>query len=163
MKRMRTLAVAMVTAIMIPSGIWAIGASASAAAHGRTIRVDAEASQENFVDVDPVGPSLGDQLVVHDDWKNGDGEAVGHDGLVCTVTSIDPDGSVEFECLLTGHLQAGDLTAQGAFSGPATEPPLPTATLAVTGGTGRFAEAAGTVTVQEVSEEETHLTFHLSP
>jgi hypothetical protein len=163
MKSKHVLVAAMVvTGAMAGTGIWAGGAFASAPARGGTIRIDAVASQENFVDVDPLGPSLGDVLVLHDDWMNDVGDPVGYDGIVCTTTFIDTNGDNTFECRLTGHLDAGDLTAQGFFTEPATEPPLPSGVLAVTGGTARYAEAAGTVTVQEISEEETHLTFHLA-
>ncbi len=164
MKRKHVLVMAamVTTAALAVSGIGAGGAAASAPARGRTIRIDAVATQENFVDVDPAGPSLGDVLIVHDDWKNTDGQVVGYDGIVCTTTFIDTNGDTMFECLLTGHLDEGDLTAQGLFTEPATEPPLASAVLAVTGGTGRFGEAEGTVTVQEISEEETYLTFRLA-
>ena len=164
MKRKHAAVVAamVMTVAMAGTGIWAGGASASAPARGGTIRIDAVATQENFVDVDPSGPSLGDALVIHDDWKDAAGAIVGYDGIACTTTFIEANGDITFECLLTGHLDSGDLTAQGFFTEPATEPPLPSGALAVTGGTGRYAEAAGTLTVQEVSEEETHLTFHLA-
>ena len=85
-----------------------------------------------------------------------------------------------------GRAQLSELATILAAQVPATQPP-PTAgivkkgkvpvsidvlktklpkrskILAVTGGTGRYSEAAGNVLVQEISEEETNLTFHLAP
>jgi hypothetical protein len=159
MKRIGAAVAGMVAVAAAIGGMWVRGASASP--KGQTIRIDAVVAAENFVDVEPVGPSLGDTLIVHDDWKDMDGTVVGDDGLVCTVTFIDPDGSTTFQCVLTGHLESGDLTAQGLFTEPAAEPPPASAVLAVTGGTGAFAGATGTVKVQEISEEETHFTFRL--
>jgi allene oxide cyclase-like protein len=148
------------TAVAVAIG--AVGAGGAAGAAGdRIIRIDSVVTQANFVDVSPEGPSLGDELVVHDDWKDLNGQVVGHDGITCTVTSLDPNGDTEFLCLLTGHLEQGDLSAQGLFTEPPTEPPPARAVLGVTGGTGIYANAAGSLVFQEVSEEESHLTFHL--
>jgi hypothetical protein len=159
MKRIGAAVAGLVAVAAAIGGMWVGGASASS--RGQTIRIDAVVAAENFVDVEPVGPSLGDTLIIHDDWKDLDGNVVGSDGIVCTATFIDPDGNLTFECLLTGHLAAGDLTAQGLFTEPAVEPPPATAVLAITGGTGIYAQATGSVKVQEVSEEETHFTFRL--
>jgi hypothetical protein len=160
-KLLVVLGIALATVFVLGGG-WAGGASATAPAGDRTIRIDAVVTQENFVDVAPTGPSLGDLLIIRDDWKNIGGDIVGYDGITCTVTSLEPNGDTRFECLLTGHLDAGDLTAQGFFTEPAVEPPLPSGVLAVTGGTGIYAEAAGSVVLQEVSEEETYITFHVT-
>lgn len=66
-------------AAMAVSATWVGGASATAS--GRTIRIDSVVTQENFIDVAPTGLSLGDELVVHDQWKNVKGQVVGHDGI----------------------------------------------------------------------------------
>lgn len=71
------------------------------------------------------------------------------------------NGDTEFLCQIAGHLDIGDITVQGFFTEPAVEPPLPTGILAVTGGTGTYAPAAGYMVLEEVSEEESHLAFHL--
>jgi hypothetical protein len=162
---MKGRSVAVTAALMlfgVAAGVTWVGGASAAASRSRVIRIDAVASQENFVDVDPVGPSLGDTLIVHDDWKNANGRVVGFDGVVCTAAFIDREGNTQYHCQLTGHLGAGLLTAQGFFTEPAVEPPGGAGVLAVTGGTGGFVGAAGTVKVEERSEEETQYTFVLT-
>src|SRR5712691_12362948 len=91
--------VAMATTLVLGGG-WTTGAAATAPATDQTIRIDAVATQENFVDVAPSGPSLGDLLLVRDAWKNLSGDVVGYDGITCTVTSLEPNGDTRLECLM---------------------------------------------------------------
>ena len=145
-------------AAALVGSVWA--GWAGAAPSGRTIEIHAATAEENFMDVDPAGFSLGDTVVIHDHLTNAGGKPAGHDGVVCTVT-LATSRSAQFQCLVTAHLKGGDLTAQGLFTEPFRTPHHPTFLIAVTGGTGAYAGAAGYVSVHEVSEEETDYTFHL--
>ena len=153
-------AVAAVAALAI-GAVTAGGAFALTSA--RTIRINARTAQHNFVDVAPPDISLGDQLIVREDLRNASGQNIGHDGVTCTVTGIQSDNDLEFECLLTAHLKDGDLTVQGFFVEPAEEDAsrMGSGVLAVTGGTGVYANVGGTMDFAEVSEEEGMYTFHL--
>jgi hypothetical protein len=155
-------AAAAVAALVVGSA-WAGGASATTAARapGGTIAIHAVTAQENFVDADPAGFGLGDLVALHEHLTNAGGKPAGHDGVACTVTLVASDHA-QLECLATLHLKGGDLTVQGLFTEPFREPHHPTAVMAVTGGTGTYAGATGTVAVHEVSEEETDYTFHLA-
>ena len=156
------MAVAAAAALVI--GVLTAG-GASALSSARTIKVDARVVGETFLDAAPAGPSIGDVSVIHDQWRNAQGAAIGHDGIQCTVNEVRSNGDLEFNCLLTGHLNKNSLiTAQGFFVEPAVEPPpAPPVRLAITGGTGDFTNVGGYVIFTEVSHEESLLEFHLLP
>jgi hypothetical protein len=94
----------------------------------------------------------GDELIVNDQvttaHKAGGGyPIVGHDAGVCTLTRI-PQPYAEqtlANCAVTAVLPGGSLTVQGVLAFQAQQPQP--AVLAVTGGTGRFTGADGTVIV----------------
>jgi hypothetical protein len=161
MKRRLGLAVAVAAVAMVAVSAMLLEGGAAMASPARAIALDATVGQQNYADVAPPGPSVGDVVVVRDHLKNTGGKPSGHDGLQCTVTYV-TSTSLELQCFLTVHLKGGDLTAQGLLSEPVREPHHPTSLLAVTGGTGIFAGAGGWVRLHEVSEEETTYIFHLA-
>jgi hypothetical protein len=94
------------------------------------------------LDLGQPGPSAGDTQVFLDDVQR-DGRTVGTSAGSCTLTTIS-DTRLAGACTATLILPEGSLTTQGAFDeDPATGPAG--YTWAVTGGTGRYAEAAGEV------------------
>ncbi len=94
------------------------------------------------LDLGQPGPSAGDTQVFLDDVQR-DGRTVGTSAGSCTLTTIS-DTRLAGACTATLILSEGSLTTQGAFDeDPATGPAG--YTWAVTGGTGRYAEAAGEV------------------
>ncbi|MGE7437361.1 allene oxide cyclase barrel-like domain-containing protein [Kitasatospora sp. NPDC001175] len=102
------------------------------------------------------GLSLGDRQVGNDElFQNGN--RVGSDGFVCTVTSLSPD---ERECEITLHLPKGDIAIQGLA--PVIQSFPTDFTLAITGGTGVYKNARGFVTGTNVNATETDLTLHLT-
>jgi hypothetical protein len=101
--------------------------------------------------------SQGDELIINDQLTtthqvNGGYPIVGHDAGVCTLTRI-PQHQIPqkhanqtlADCVVTAVWATGSLTVQGvvAFKSQQPEPAL----FAVTGGTGRFDGAAGTLAV----------------
>lgn len=106
------------------------------------------------------GPSApGDVQVVNDQLtttrqSNGNYPIVGRDSGVCVVTraASQPPGKLLENCVVTAVVPGGSLTLQGivSFSGRTPDP----ATLAVTGGTGRFAAAAGTAGVSFTADHK---------
>jgi Dirigent-like protein len=94
----------------------------------------------------------GDELIINDQLTatrkvNGGYPIVGHDAGVCTLTRIPAlraDQTLT-NCVVTAVVRNGSLTIQGivGFRSRLPEP----AVLAVTGGTGSFDGAAGTVSV----------------
>jgi hypothetical protein len=121
-----------------------------------------------FIPVPGTSPSnfaQGDELIINDQLTLtkvvGKGfPIVGHDSGVCTLTRLpERDARQTFaSCVVTAAVRGGSLTVQGIlrFRG---QQPLP-ATLAVTGGTGRYTGAAGTVHVGFARDHKV-LTFRL--
>jgi type II secretory pathway pseudopilin PulG len=108
-----------------------------------TFRVDAVTTEQNFVDVGATGNSLGDQIVFTTRLLKGDTE-VGHQGGVCTVTSVARN---EAQCVATYSLRGGQVTGQALVN---LGNPAPY-TVPITGGSGKYQGAEGEVRVQPVS------------
>jgi hypothetical protein len=107
----------------------------------------------HLIDVGGDGaPSLGDYVVFHDVLLV-DGEEVGDEGGTCPLVDLE-QGLIH--CTGTIRLPGGQITFQGLTT---TEP---TKQVAITGGTGRYREAGGTVQIKEVSGEELRLTFRIT-
>ncbi len=108
-----------------------------------------------FIPVPGTSPKVfaqGDELIINDQLttahKVGSGyPIVGHDAGVCTLTRIpEPHADQTLaNCVVTAVWRGGSLTVQGVIAFQSKQPQP--AVLAVTGGTGRFDGAAGTVGV----------------
>lgn len=109
-------------------------------------------TEESFVDVGDQGFSLGDEFVFASrlTWR---GQTVGHTGVVCTITSVQRQ---ESQCLGTARLQHGQIAIQGLVAG---EPE--TFNFPITGGTGAYEGAEGTLYVRELAGGKERLTFAL--
>jgi hypothetical protein len=99
----------------------------------------------------------GDELIINDQLTTthkvkGGYPILGRDAGVCTLTRI-PEKFAEqtlANCVVTASVRGGSLTVQGVVRFKSQQPQP--AVLAVTGGTGRFDGAAGTVTVSFTKE-----------
>ena len=86
------------------------------------------------------------------DLVDREGEKIGHDGGVCTITSVK---GMEVQCLVTVYLSDGQITLQGlATEGEAF-------VFAVTGGTGQYQGASGEARVVNRSETVARVTINL--
>ena len=127
-------------------------ASAVAKGHGRTVTIQATSriDQVHLVDNAPTGDSPGDVLVFTEKLFNARGKQIGSDAASCVrlfdVTSL---------CTGTYKLPGGRLMVQLLQPGPTG-----TYDQAITGGTGRFAGARGTVTVAQSASGD-HFTFRI--
>lgn len=120
----------------------------------------AVSNQFENIDVGTEGESLGDYFVFSDDLYR-QGRLVGTLEGQCTVTRIDEEaGAFHQQCLVTALLPEGQLTVQGAIVFEA-ESDVDRFTLAITGGTGRYDDAAGQVHVRFVSDTETRIRVDL--
>lgn len=117
-----------------------------------TIRVLSTNTEEDFVDVGAAGDSLGDAFIFTSNLTR-HGKAYGHTGVVCTLTSV---ARGEVQCVGTARLPGGQITIQGLLAGEPTVFAFP-----ITGGTGQFEGAEGTLVVKELSDTQEVLTFHL--
>jgi hypothetical protein len=118
-----------------------------------TFRVDAVTTEQNFLDLGAQRSSLGDQIVFTTQLLKS-GTEVGHQGGVCTVTSVERQ---EAQCIATYSLRGGQITGQALINLGSQAPYA----VAITGGSGRYQGVEGEVRVQPVSETRGILTFHL--
>jgi hypothetical protein len=132
----------------------------SAARAAKTLRyyafdINNGATDPGFIPAPGTNPkvfSQGDELIINDQLTTthraqGGYPIVGHDAGVCTLTRI-PEKFAEqtlANCVVTAVWKNGSLTVQGVVRFKSQQPQP--AVLAVTGGTGRFDRAAGTVAV----------------
>lgn len=100
--------------------------------------------EEELLDPGAEGPTLGDEFVFSAKLLRG-GEQVGHNGVVCTVTSVERE---ELECLATAWFENGQITAQGLVSGEETF------SVPITGGSGKYNGGDGEVNVRSVSRRK---------
>ena len=123
------------------------------------IRVTAIFVEESVSDLGESGDSLGDQLAFTQDLFRR-GEKVGIAGVVCTLMRLEPMAAT-LHCVGTTQLPKGQITIQGLATFTGDEEGEPTQHFAITGGTGRYKAAHGVLTVVDVSETETQLTFKI--
>ena len=150
-----------VTGSLAAIAVFAVSSAAPATGHGGghggdRIRVLSTNTEESFVDVGEPDFSLGDAFIFTSDLTK-HGNPVGHTGVVCTVTSTARE---ESQCLGTARLRRGQITIQGLVAG---EPDV--FEFAITGGTGDYEGAEGTLVVKEIpgtDPTQEVLTFHLS-
>ena len=116
----------------------------------RTFRLEALTTEQEVE-----GTGLGDQIVFTTQLLKGDTE-VGHQGGVCTVTSVQRN---EAQCLATYALRGGQITGQALII---LGDPAPYA-VAITGGSGKYKGVEGEIRVDPASATQPRgiLTFHL--
>ena len=132
---------------------------------GHTFTVYAPTAQDRiaFLPVVTGKFSLGDRVVFSDDlFTAKGGKSLGIDGGVCTVVRITDaaNGSGVLACEITFDLPDGQIATQelhtltnGNLTG--TQPG------AITGGTGKYRDAKGQVSVEFLSTTEANVTFFL--
>ena len=129
------------------------GAVASHAAHGDTrttlsFTVAPPAPRDQHqVDVPPRGLSLGDQVVGAVSLRT-HGELFGRALVVCTINDASFQGQ---QCAITLVLRNGQITVHGGGLDrtlPHAPPPGGADVFAVTGGTGSYTGATGTLTIR---------------
>jgi hypothetical protein len=149
------LAVAAIVTVSALAGIYAQSAGASAsdtAPRASTMTLLQKDGHLTFVDVGPQGgemkpPSQGDQYVLNNRLLDGTRERVGRTHIVCTTTV--PGRKAIAVCDHVFTLPDGTLTAQSIA--PLSKP---RETMALTGGTGRYAGSRGTISWDGTSSGE---------
>ena len=120
---------------------------------GKTIRVVERATTDASVDLAPKGDSIGDLLAFGNElFDRGNQIKVGTDQGSCVRTVP----GKAYECTWTNSLAKGQITVQGPFLDAGDS------VLAITGGTGAYRKARGTMDLHARSATEFEFTFHLS-
>jgi allene oxide cyclase-like protein len=128
-----------VGAIAFPLGVLAGGIVTHSARADETITVVEHATTDTTIDLGAKGDSVGDTLVFANDvYDAQDANKVGTDQGSCTRTVV----GKAWECTWTVFLPDGQIVVEGPFydSGDTT--------LAITGGTGKYAGATGSMTLK---------------
>ena len=126
-------ALAMLAVVAVSS---ALATPAHHGNHGLTIRVVERATSDTVVDNAPTGDSVGDTLAFGNAiYDASNTTAVGSDGGQCVRTVA----GVSWECMWTISLKNGQITVEGPFLDAGDS------TLAITGGTGAYRKASGTM------------------
>jgi hypothetical protein len=117
-----------------------------------TLHLRSQVQHATYVDNPPPGPSAGDDLVFTERLLNLTGHTVGSDAASCIVL-------FDKRSLCTGAyiLHSGQIMVQLVQPGPTG-----TYTQAITGGTGAYARATGTVTAAQSPSAGDRFTFHVT-
>ncbi|MER7765668.1 hypothetical protein [Kitasatospora sp. NPDC096140] len=135
----RLLAATLATAAIAVAAGGTADADTPRRSHVEVLELKIHNEQYQAVDLAPAGPSLGD-LDVYSGTALKDGRSVGRGGGSCQVIQADDTG-VTAQCLLTMEVEGGSLTMQSLWTKGSTAP----LDMAVTGGTGTYAGARGTI------------------
>ena len=140
-------------AVIAALGAVAVTTAASGRPSPATITLHARSQLEhvNFVDNSPKGTSAGDVLVFTERLVDAAGRQIGSDAATCT-TLFDARSL----CTGTYILRGGQIMVQLVQPGPTG-----VYTQAITGGTGRFARATGTVIVDQHPGQGDRFTFRI--
>jgi hypothetical protein len=126
------------------------GGFAGAQTPPKTLKVEALEQGCGGVDVGRKGDSLGDLTFCRAKVR---GDAAGRANWDCTYLGTEPRGE---DCTAHAELAGGTLQMAGRLSHTS-----PSSTWAVTGGTGAYAGARGSVEVRQLSATRTAVTFTL--
>jgi hypothetical protein len=149
MNRRRIVAVGALVALALVIG--ATGAVATTAPGVRHMTVVERATTDAVIDLGASGDSIGDLLAFGNDVYNAKNTVkVGRDEGSCIRTNP----GLAWECSLTVILSWGNLTVQGPFYDD-----LRDAKWSLTGGTGRFRNSRGEMTLHSRNEAGTEFDF----
>jgi allene oxide cyclase len=154
----RTLFGAALAALVMLAAVAVSSALATPAHHGGgrglTIHVVERATSDTLIDNAPTGDSVGDTLAFGNAiYDSSNTTTVGSDGGQCVRTVP----GVSWECAWTTSLKDGQITVEGPFLDAGDS------TLAITGGTGAFRSATGTMDLHARDAQGTayDFTFHV--
>lgn len=134
--------------------------SAHAESKGRVITLTGRLAQQSRFPVNPGGsPAQGDRTVFRSVLYDQKGKQVGETGGTCTTTRVE-DGGAE-ECVVTYTLPDGRLSVQGMLFGILVPGPPPSFDNAITGGTGKYERARGSVHADTIAPGKRRFTIHL--
>src|SRR3954470_22903263 len=133
---------AAIVALVVAVTAYAGGGSGDNRGHGRTITVVEHATTDTTTDTGAKDDSVGDILTFANDvFDSRDAKKVGTDNGYCLRTVK----GAAYECNWTTFLAGGQITVEGPFFDAKDS------TLAITGGTGRYRGARGTMDLHSLA------------
>ena len=115
-----------------------------------TLHVVERATTDTVVDIGPTGDSIGDVLGFANEVYDANNQSkVGSDNGQCTRTAV----GAAWECIWTLTLKDGQITVEGPFYDTSDS------TLAITGGTGAYAQARGDMLLHARNAQGTEYDF----
>jgi hypothetical protein len=141
---MRFVALSLITAAVGGCSAARSEAETQAGDQVEVLEIEVENDQYAALDLDRAGVSVGD-MDVYSGNAIMDGRKVGQGGGSCQVTHIDGE-NITMQCLITMELEHGSVTMQSLWVRGAS--PLD---MAVTGGTGAYRNARGTVRFWDIA------------
>jgi len=153
---------------LVVSGLAIAAANGDPPGHGqsesRTITLTATGVADKDFDLRPRDLSLGDYFVATENLFR-QRERVGSDHGICTITRLTPrTGTPEkatLQCVATFLLPEGQITVQGVRIAVLDQQQPPRFELAVTGGTGAYKTAQGSIRIVDINATDSQLTIHL--
>ena len=137
--KLMTAAAAVIALLLAPVAAVASTSSPSASRHPVIIKVVEHANTDTVQKFHPPKSSRGDVLGWHNPVYNAaNTQQVASDNGYCVRTAA--TGKTEWECAWTTLLPGGQITVEGPYYDDGTD-----TTLAITGGTGRYAGAEGSM------------------
>lgn len=150
MKRLYALfALGAAVALVLALAAWGHGSHHGKG--GKRIHVVERATTDTVVDVGPADDSLGDSLAFANEvFDKTNTDIVGSDQGSCVRTVV----GQAWECSWTTFLSKGQITVQGPFYDDGSD-----STVAITGGTGAYRNARGSMELRWRNPEGTELDF----
>ncbi|MEV6682385.1 hypothetical protein AB0N09_36835 [Streptomyces erythrochromogenes] len=161
--RFGTAAAALVTFIACAPAA-AAAATDTDSAHdkgkGRVITLTGRLAEQTRFPVNPGGaPAQGDRTVFRSILFDKDDKQVGETGGTCTTTRVDNGGAEH--CVVTYTLPGGQLSVQGMVFGHLVPGPPPSFDNGITGGTGAYDRASGSVHADTIAPGTRRFTIDL--
>ena len=150
----KTLLGAVIATLAVLAVVAVSSAFATPAHHGTTIRVVERATSDTVIDNGATGDSVGDTLGFGNTiYDAANVTAIGSDGGQCVRTVP----GVSWECAWTTSLKNGQITVEGPFLDAGDS------TLSITGGTGAYRKARGTMDLhaRDAQGSAYDFTFHV--
>ncbi|MFD5410219.1 hypothetical protein ACFV4Q_27420 [Streptomyces nojiriensis] len=166
MRPIRAVCLGTATALVTLLAYTPVAAAAAApdSAHDkgkeRVITLTGRLAEQTRFPVNPGGAAAqGDRTVFRSILFDQAGNQVGETGGTCTTTRVD-NGGAEV-CVVTYTLPGGQLSVQGMVFGNLVPGPPPSFDNGITGGTGEFDRARGSVHADTIAPGTRRFTIHL--
>ncbi|MEV0174535.1 hypothetical protein AB0I00_25855 [Streptomyces sp. NPDC050803] len=155
-----TVLVSLLACAPVASAAAADADSAHAKGKAKVITLIGRLAQQTRFPINPGGsPAQGDRTVFRSVLFDEDGKEVGETGGTCDTTRVD-NGGAEV-CVVTYTLPGGQLSVQGMVFGILNPGPPPSFDNGITGGTGKYDRARGSVHADTIAPGTRRFTIDL--